>query len=209
MEGRIIPRRVDFDAAIELTNWRGILVDLEFVRDACDRLLRTDESDPVLRRALFDAALVAYARCFEGNEGVRVGLDESDLEGMGEGKLLAFHRFFIQIREKHIAHSVNEFEYGVIGVVDQDGQITLVDYNEYMIGLPDKSIAEFKEVAEYLIIIVSQKRNDAGDRVEAKYKSLTPDQVAALPTMKIEERTPSEVSQSREGLKRRQRRRGG
>jgi len=114
-QGGVRPRRIDFPEAIELANWAGIRLDLKFVCDACDRLIHTDQSDDILRRALFVAALVAYARCFKGNEGVRIGLKENDLESMGENKVLAFHQFFITLRDKHIAHSVNDFEQAVIG----------------------------------------------------------------------------------------------
>ena len=208
MQREVIPRRVDFEEAVELSNWHGIQMDLEFVCDACQRLLDTVEDDSVLRRALFVAALVAYARCFKGNEGVRVGLDENVLEGMGEDNVLGLHRFFIALRDKHIAHSVSPFEQGDVGVAELGGRLVVVDLTQLMIGVPAKSVGELKEMAEFLINVVAKNAAIANDNVIAKYQGLTSDQVLALPLMGLKTPNPSEVGQAREGLKLRQRRGG-
>lgn len=202
----IIPRRVDFDEAIELANWAGIRQDLEFVCDACDRLLDTDKGDSVLCRALFDSALGAYARCFKGNEGVRVGLEENDLEGMGEKNVLGLHQFFITLRDKHIAHSVNPFEQAVVGVAELGDKLAVVNLTQHMIGVPDKTIGELKEMAEYLINVATEKTVIADSIIRYRYGGLSKDQVQALPPMGIKAPGPDVVGRAREGPKRRQRR---
>ena len=107
-----------------------------------------------------------------------------------------------------MAHSVSPFEQAVVGVAELGGRLTVVDLSQHMIGVPDKSIGELKEMAEFLINVVSQNANDANNRVISKYKGLNADQVLALSPMETKAPKPSEVSPTREGLKRRQRRRG-
>ena len=205
MQGEVIPRRIDCDEAIELASWGGIRLDLQYVCDACDRLLNTDEEDEVLRRALFVAALVAYARCFKGNEGVRLGLDEIELEGMGEDNVLDLHRWFIDVRNKHIAHSVNPFEQVDVGVADLGDGPGVVLATQYMIGVPE-SIGALKEMAEFLIKAVDKLSTNATHALLYRYGGLTAEQILALPRITMNPPTPCEVGQPRESITRRRRR---
>jgi hypothetical protein len=106
-------------SAQELIDLTSIFQDLGFVVACCDRLLDPLESsdrDNVLAQALWSAALVAYVRCF--GSGKRVGLDASFLEQVGlEGEVQAWHRYLRNMRDKHIAHSVNPFETILVGAV--------------------------------------------------------------------------------------------
>ena len=207
MAGEVVPRRVDFDEAVELANWLGINIDLAFVCATCDRLLVTDKEDLVLVRALTTAAFVAYARCFKGNEGVRVGLDETDLAGMGD--VLGLHRYVVDMRDKHIAHSVSPFEQVVIGVAELEDQKTAVTHLAVQWGgLLSQNIREFKKMATFLIKAVATRIDDAHAKVHTKFRTLTPEQVLALPPAEFKAPDPSEVAQARDGLKRRRLRRG-
>ncbi|HEX7278114.1 MAG TPA: hypothetical protein VF255_00695, partial [Solirubrobacterales bacterium] len=72
-----------------------------------------DDADSVLVRAYWTAALIGYVRCF--STGKRFGLSEEvfkDIEGGVE-----VHRYYKQLRDKHVAHSVNPFEQVKVGVV--------------------------------------------------------------------------------------------
>jgi hypothetical protein len=103
--------------AKELADRAAIFQDLTFCVACCDRAienLRAASQDTVLIRALWTAALVAYARCF--TTGVRFGLT-SDLFDHFEGEPRETHEYYLDLRNKHIAHSVNPFEQIVIGAV--------------------------------------------------------------------------------------------
>lgn len=94
-----------------------IVLDLRSAIDICRRLieeLRKEEQDGVLIEALWTAALVKYARCFA--TGRRLGLNEQIFEHF-EGDPIGTHRYFIDMRNKHVAHSVNPFEEVRVGVV--------------------------------------------------------------------------------------------
>src|SRR5687768_8341398 len=97
--------------------------DLQGVVDCCDRLLsitRNQSDDYTLLEALSSAALVKYVRCFGG--GKRTGLREKDISDI-EGDPLGVHRYFKDLRDKHIAHSVSPLEQVKVGVVVGEGGI--------------------------------------------------------------------------------------
>lgn len=109
--------KVDFEEAKTLADLGALRQDLGAVMQTCTRLLdllRTDSEDHILLEALWTSALVRYARCFA--EGKRYGLDESVFSGLN-GDPVGTHRLYINIRNKHIAHSVNPLEQMEVGLI--------------------------------------------------------------------------------------------
>lgn len=112
--------RVDFDEARRLADLGGIQQDLLFVRGALTRLagiINRQDADLILIQAYWTAALVVYVRCFA--TGKRCGLSESIFDGIdGDGTTaIEVHRHFKDLRDKHVAHSVNPFEQVEVGLV--------------------------------------------------------------------------------------------
>ena len=88
-----------------------VLQDLRSVIELCKRLdteleRAEDEADNLLIEALWTAALVKYVRCF--TSGKRFGLDPSVFDGLAGAS--ETHQYFKNMRDKHVAHSVNPFE---------------------------------------------------------------------------------------------------
>ena len=84
--------------------------DLQATTDMCNLALAefTKESSIIgLLEALTNAAVVRYSRCF--NKGVRAKIPNSLLGGLSKNQNKD-HKFFIALRNKYIAHSVNVFE---------------------------------------------------------------------------------------------------
>lgn len=107
-------------AARAVADLLAIQQDLNFVSEACDLLLDLPSVDPrlhaTLARALWSSALVAYARCFA--TGKRLGLTTDDVQRVPNGtQAVEFHGKMIDLRNKHIAHSVNPLEFIKIGVM--------------------------------------------------------------------------------------------
>lgn len=102
------PREVPAALAGELGELYGLEQDLETVKEYCERLKRgfsdLASADLTVLQALSEAAIIRYARCFI--DGQRVKLDPNSL-GLEARK---DHDWFWNLRRKHIAHSVNEFE---------------------------------------------------------------------------------------------------
>ena len=115
---------VDFDEAREAAELHAIIRDLSFVTQVCDeledRLLEleadaqeeeeypdTDIEDYV-DRSLWIAALTTYGRCFL--KGVRYSLPESLFLRTPGMDYTHLHHYYMNIRSKHVAHSVNALE---------------------------------------------------------------------------------------------------
>ena len=101
---------LELEEAKSLADLTGVSSDLEFVAEVCDRLaalLQVPQSDGVIAEALSTAAVVRYARCFNG--GARDPLPRDIPSRLGEDRLLLHDRVFA-MRQKHYAHSVNAFE---------------------------------------------------------------------------------------------------
>lgn len=130
-------------AARAVADLLAIQKDLEFVSEACHLLLDLPSGNPRLHatwsRALWSSALVAYARCFA--TGKRLGLTTEDVQRVPNGPhAVAFHGKMIELRNKHIAHSVNPLESINIGVMVG----TLTDDEERVTGLATTFSAEWK-----------------------------------------------------------------
>lgn len=108
---------IDLEEAKILADLGAIVQDLGFTMKTCSRLkqlLGENSEDALLIESLWTAALIRYARCFAS--GKRFGLSESIFEGF-EGEPVETHRYYIDLRNKHIAHSVNPFEQVEVGLV--------------------------------------------------------------------------------------------
>ena len=93
-----------------LADLNGILWDLQRAREFAKMLIAEfDAPTPnwQLVEPLSIAITVTYSRAF--SEGVRHHLQEADLETFSESQRNS-HNFIRAYRDKHVAHSVNEFE---------------------------------------------------------------------------------------------------
>ena len=104
---------VEFPEAQRLADIQGMLHDLRVCRDCCQKYLalisREDrgEHDHFLSEVMVTTAFTKYGRCFKG--GVRVKTRNEALKQLSEEDL-EVHQIIIDIRDKHVSHSVNEFE---------------------------------------------------------------------------------------------------
>ena len=108
---------VNFDEAKVLADLGAIVQELDSIMKMCLRLkklLEEESKDSLLIESLWTTALIKYARCF--NTGKRFGLDESILNGL-KGEAHKAHKFYLDMRDKHIAHSVNPFEQTQVSLV--------------------------------------------------------------------------------------------
>ena len=110
--------------AARLASLAGIKADLDRVLEYCERMIEryagshlktspfdivgfTMHVDFIDSEPLSTAACVAYARCFVS--GVRQSLDATLLQG-AESELRGTHELIMNLRNKHVAYSVNSFE---------------------------------------------------------------------------------------------------
>jgi len=98
----------------------SIMQDLMATMKTCSslkKMVQEDPKDAVLIQNLWTAALIRYARCFAS--GKRFKLDVSIIKNL-EGEPVKVHELYINLRNKHIAHSVNPFEQYETGMVIDD-----------------------------------------------------------------------------------------
>ena len=191
---------IDFAEAQEVADWTGIILDLEFVKAACSRLLIESEisRDPVLSRALIVSAIITYARCFNQGGGVRLALHDNDLEAMGVD--MSLHGYIMELRSKHIAHSVSEFEQSQIGITE-DGGLT-ANLTQYWVGIPSKSIYGLGKMTKHLLGVAKEKVADAHKRMKTSYDAMSPEQKDQFKTeLLLTTPGPTDASFAREGLK--------
>jgi hypothetical protein len=107
----IVPGKIESVAGREFAALNMIQADLEFASATFKeaRALGVPDSENVHSRALLFSGVVAYARPFK--TGVReIKLNKEFFASLGKGFCSDLHDFLIDLRDKHVAHSVNEFE---------------------------------------------------------------------------------------------------
>jgi hypothetical protein len=90
--------------------------DLAFALQCLDELATTEPAEPpdVVRRALWNAALVAAYKCFGGSR-ARTRLDPSLIFDAGDQR--DTFDYFKHLRDKHIAHDDNDLAQAIVGAV--------------------------------------------------------------------------------------------
>lgn len=189
--------------ARQLADHAAILQDFKFCIACCDRAIesqRDDNKDVVLIRALWTAALVAYARCFAS--GVRYGLTP-DLFDHFEGEPREAHEYYLELRNKHIAHSVNPFEQIVIGAIlsPPDAEIRNVEGIATLTGanLSDsiQSIEQLRTLATTALKHVAGAGKRLGAEVLEEAKGLSIDDLYKRATPRVTVPPSSAVSSRR------------
>jgi hypothetical protein len=76
--------------------------------------------DLLAEEGLVLAAIIKYTRCF--NKGTRLSLKRSDIVGLHADQMDT-HNYFFKLRDKYVAHAINEFErtYVTVTVAESDG----------------------------------------------------------------------------------------
>jgi len=108
---------IDFEESQKLADLGAIVHDLDFTMQTCSRLkvlLKENPKDNILIDNMWTAALIRYARCFAS--GKRYGLSKAIFDGLN-GEPFKAHKMYIDLRDKHIAHSVNPFEQMKVGLM--------------------------------------------------------------------------------------------
>lgn len=110
MPGVTRPIEVKIPQAEVLADLVSVLYDLEAADDRCGKAIELSSavpSDTMHAEALVESAVVKYCRCFA--TGVRLGLRDADIANLSPLDLES-HAYFMALRNKFVAHSVNPFE---------------------------------------------------------------------------------------------------
>jgi hypothetical protein len=106
--------RYDSELANKLAAFIGIRQDLTEAKKLI--LAHIDPSFSHVSRATYIAALIIYRRCFKDSKRAKLNISKMHMiKGADE-----YHRHWIGMADKHIAHSVNSFEQIAIGAITND-----------------------------------------------------------------------------------------
>jgi hypothetical protein len=179
------PRLISSGAAKSRADLSLAKQDLEHVAACCTEILERGQH-PMMdttSRALLDSAVVRYGRCF--NRGKRTRLDKVVKQLADEH--VRMHEFVMSLRDKHIAHSVNEFEMAgsqIYVAVLENGELVrggLGIGGSSTLGLSMDDVESFEALAR----MVSDRVKDWAKRLDVvvaeEIGAMTDDQILALP----------------------------
>lgn len=106
----IVPAKISGNLAYEFAELHMISNDLSFVLECLKEAdkIGLPDSEKLLSKSLISSAVVAYARPFK--TGVRQLRMDTQFFSNAPAFSSELHKYLIAIRDKHVAHSVNEFE---------------------------------------------------------------------------------------------------
>lgn len=195
-------RHLDLPEAQLLSDLYGIIKDLDSVSEFCQRLVDAcdvDAPDLHVLDALSTACVVRYCRCFEG--GVRAKLDRDSVKSV-DPRFVDLHDYLFSLRQKHLTHSVNEFEanHVVVSVAELPSPpeikgITVVGGR--VAGLDRKTALNLQKLVRKLLKAASTRYEADERKLIAFVVKMSIDEVYKLP-----EPAPFEPDWKRAGKKR-------
>lgn len=179
--------RTTTPAAARLADLMAVWEDLQFVVNCCQRLDAT-AGDAVAQHAYWSAALVAYARCWE--TGVRTSLDPSMLEQL-DPRRRSLHKLAMDLRNKHVAHSVNSFEEVAVGLIrapaghPHAGEVAGVAAIRGNATLDAEGTKRLAALAIQLLEQLRQRRAELQDEILVEGRKLTMAELDAMPRLSV------------------------
>lgn len=186
---------LDLPSARDLAGRVGVYQDLVRVAGFCNKLLQLmdsadDEPDPLLGEALWSTAIITYSRCFTGGKR-EYRPQPDDIAALPlEGDVLEFHNLILNLRDKHIAHSVNAFEEVLIGAVlspldsserKVEGITTLA---RRLIMHDQQGVWQLGNLARLMAAAMAAKLDEQTGVVLAEAQTLDVDGLYSQPTLK-------------------------
>ncbi len=158
-----------------LADMEGVLRDLSWTVDLCDQILRRMRRGPrgstTELEAMQAAALIRYGRCFKGGVRTAFILNEDWITKL-PSDLQAAHRDFEILRDKHIAHSVNDWELNIpVAVLHRDSEKETVEVvnvsvkHHRILTIGDDSIEELRKLADTLMRMIKAQFEEERQRV--------------------------------------------
>ncbi|MCX5707943.1 MAG: hypothetical protein NTY14_03055 [Candidatus Omnitrophica bacterium] len=122
-----VPFPVVFNEANRYADLEGIKADLNWIVEAAGEFVKTRINDSIIREAFTFAAVVKYGRVF--NSGVRRAITK-DLINNLESNFQKDHEEFMALRDRYVAHSVNNFEENYTQVYIKDPMSQNPEFNQ-------------------------------------------------------------------------------
>jgi len=195
-------RIIDTAEAREVADLAGSVKDIETAFELCRRLVVVFEASPVdvaLVGALSTSIVIRYARSF--NRAVRAGLPKELVDQLSPEQQ-ELHQGICALRDKHVAHSVNDFEENIVAVLVQEtpdppalGSVE-VRHGRWL-GFDQTLTEACCGLCKTLLVAGRQRLEEEKLAFQASLASLPLDTIYALPQPSVPERTWTNIERSR------------
>jgi len=194
---------VDYEEAKRLADLTSIYQDLLYVVQSSHRLLellKGKSGDRTLIKSLWSAALIAYARCFKA--GKRFGLSENIFKGL-PGEPMKAHQYYINLRDKLVAHSVNPFEQTKVGLLlsnptEPERKVLGVFPVHMELTVSDADgVGTLLRLADFARRKVAEQAKEQETKVLEKGKTLPIDKLYSKPRLQMRAPGPEDAGRAR------------
>ncbi|MDO7882328.1 hypothetical protein [Antiquaquibacter soli] len=181
--------RLTSENARALEHLTGIINDLQATVRYCIVYESSFESalDPAVQDALWKAALVTYARCFEAGVRKSERPDLSVLDDLGDARKA--HEYFMTLRSKYVAHSVNALEMNMTyALLTNDRGETVVARGPGTFQISSNPLNEqgsntLKRLAETLLHQAQERHGSLSEAVMDELHDMSQEELLALPVI--------------------------
>jgi hypothetical protein len=171
-----------------LADLEGLGRDLELVIETCDKFQELyqlpPKGDSVVIQSLFSFAVVTYVRTIKSD--VRTGISKKTIDEMPK-ELQEFHKYFKDLRDQYVAHSVNNFEENEVKVYyleDKEGvkKIHSVQTgSSRVVSISPNAMENLKRLAEYCYKYVEVEYDVERERILKEVLSIPNEAFENLP----------------------------
>jgi len=191
---KIPPIRIRSDHAIGFAALHLVVHDFEFALECFKRAYALGRPDAanIESKAFINAGVMSYARAF-AQTARSIRLSPDMFASIWNDEDTELHDFLYDLRDKHIAHSVNEFErcepagmvvYTPEGLI-QEGVSGVGVVLQTVIGLPLQRLEQAVHHVEHCINFIKIRIEELRPLVHADMKAEMPDGMELVPMVKF------------------------
>jgi hypothetical protein len=195
--------QAEYEEALKLADIYSILQELKSVMETCTRLrqlLEAEQKDWLLIESLWTAALIRYSRCYAS--GKRHGLSEDIYKDL-PGDAIGVHRLYENLRDKHIAHSVNPFEQVKVGLIlssENSQEKKVMEVSPFLMKLVPTTDDDVRQLGALVKVLVNKLMKN-GEQYEEEAlrvgRSLPIDELCSLPRLRTVAPEPNDAGKAR------------
>ena len=162
----------------------SIMLELDSVMKICRFLIKNVDNnkvDPLIKESMWTTAVIKYSRCFKS--GKRFGLKKDVFSGL-LGEPYKTHKFFMDMRDKHIAHSVNPYEQVNVGLFVDEKKKKIIGvgclHGRLIISSKD-GVTQLGMLAKHIIIKLKERFEEIGKELEVFNSSIPVEEILKRP----------------------------
>lgn len=186
----------------KFTDLKSIEIEMERLKNFCDFIKSTPEVNPANVDMLMSAAVVKYLRAFSG--GMREKLNPEVI--FKNAVDLNMHNYLFSYRNKHLAHSVNDYEEPVLFAelsVNENGvrEVSSFYPTSQIVALNKKQLAPLIHLIEHVLSYLWHRIQELYPIISEQIYSLSQSELNSLKEAPPFKFNPDEIEKKRSGSK--------